>query len=171
MKHIFLIGFMGSGKSTVARRMRNGYGFQLIEMDQAIEKEQGMRISDIFQKYGEEYFRDLETSYLKKIEQEEACVVSCGGGVALRKENVEIMQKCGMIVWLNASPQIILERVKRNDKRPLLRNRKTIEDITAMMEARRPIYENAAQLVVTIDGKESRDVAKEIVERIKEIGE
>lgn len=162
---------MGSGKSTVARRMKNGYGFQLIEMDEAIEKEQGMRISDIFQKYGEQYFRDLETAYLKKIEQKEACVVSCGGGVALRKENVEIMQKCGIIVWLNASPQIILQRVKRNDNRPLLHNRKTIEDITAMMEARRPMYENAAQLVVSIDGKESRDIAKEIAERIKEIGE
>ena len=95
MKNIFLIGFMGTGKSTVARNMKRRYHTEILEMDETIEEREGMKISDIFSQKGELYFRDLETELLEEIQEKDNIVVSCGGGVVLRKENIELMKKNG----------------------------------------------------------------------------
>ena len=97
-QNIFLIGFMGAGKSTVARMLRERFDMDLIEMDEQIERQEGMCISDIFAVHGEEYFRQLETGLLESLSQKENTVVSCGGGVAMRECNVEAMRKSGTIV-------------------------------------------------------------------------
>lgn len=168
MKNIFLIGFMGSGKSTIASCLSENYGMEIIEMDQMIVEREGMSIPDIFAQKGEPYFRDAETNLLIEIQSEENKVVSCGGGVVLREKNVEEMKKSGKIVLLNAKPETILERVKDDDNRPLLRGNKNVEFISNMMEQRRPKYEGAADFVIQTDGKAADVICKEIFEKIGE---
>lgn len=94
-KNIFLIGFMGAGKSTIARAIKQKLGYPVVEMDERIVKEQGMPISKIFETYGELYFRELETKLIQSLNQQEPTIVSCGGGVAMRQENVDCMRDGG----------------------------------------------------------------------------
>lgn len=166
MKNVYLIGFMGTGKSTVARMLHKLYQFQVLEMDETIARNQGMPISQIFQEYGEEYFRDLETELLKSLQNTEGMVISCGGGVVLRKENVENMKKNGTIVLLTATPENVLKRVKHDEKRPMLQGKKNVNAITELMEQRKTRYQDAADIVIATDGKSSKAIATEICRKI-----
>ena len=169
-KNVFLIGFMGCGKSTVALKLNQMYGMHVVEMDQEIANRQRMSIPDIFEQYGEEYFRDLESNLLEEIATGSGQVVSCGGGVVLREDNVAEMKKSGHIVLLTAKPENVLKRVQKDDNRPILKGRKTVNDIVALMGARNPKYEAAADIVVATDEKSIEEICKEILETIKEIG-
>jgi len=171
MKNIYLIGYMGTGKSTVAVHMVKQYGMEVLEMDQMIVEREGMSISDVFANHGEDYFRDVETKLLIEIQTQENKVVSCGGGVVLREQNVEVMKKGGYIVLLSAKPETILERVKDDNSRPLLQGNKTVEFISEMMEKRRSKYESAADIVVQTDGKQVADICNEILKKIDRQGE
>ena len=168
--NIFLIGFMGCGKSTVASKLNQMHGMHVVEMDQEISNRQKMSIPDIFEQYGEEYFRDLESALVKEITTISEQVVSCGGGVVLRENNVIEMKKNGHIVLLTAKPENVLKRVEKNDDRPILKGRKTVKDIAELMGARREKYEEAADIIVATDDKSIEEISKEILERIKEIG-
>jgi len=167
MRNIFLIGFMGCGKSTVAECLTNLYGMDTIEMDQVIVEREGMSISDIFAEKGEPYFRDVETKLLVEIQSQENKVVSCGGGAALREQNVLEMKKSGYIVFLTAKPETILERVKDDDERPLLRGNKNVDFIRELLDKRKPKYEAAADIVVKTDGKDVKTICEEIIEKTK----
>ncbi len=162
--NLYLIGFMGSGKSAAAGFLNRNYNMPLIEMDQEIEKNEGMPPAEIFAEKGEEYFRDLETRLLGRLQKASGIVVSCGGGVPMRPENVEMMKNSGKIVLLTASPETILERVSRNNDRPVLAGRKTISGIRELMEKRRPAYEAAADLVVENDKESLEEVCRRILE-------
>ncbi|MFR8165781.1 MAG: shikimate kinase [Enterocloster sp.] len=140
-QHIFLIGFMGCGKSTCAACMCRMTGAEQIEMDQEIVKRQGMEITEIFRVHGEEYFRDLETDLIKEIGNMEPMVVSCGGGTVLREENVALMKAAGRIVLLTAEPETVFDRVKGSADRPVLNGNMNLSYIKELMEARRPRYE------------------------------
>lgn len=164
--NIVLIGFMGAGKSTVAECMRQAFGMEVIEMDQVIEEQQGMRIADIFDRYGEEYFRDLETKLLIDMQSRKNVILSCGGGVALRERNVAEMKKNGRVVLLTASPETILNRVKNDSGRPLLNGHMNVEYISGLMEKRRPKYEAAADIIVSTDGKTASEICGEIAEKV-----
>lgn len=166
--NIFLIGFMGCGKSTVALGLQKKYGMKVIEMDQLLSQRQGMSIPDIFEKYGETYFRDLESELVAEIQGMENQVVSCGGGVVLREQNVAKMKENGQVVLLTAKPETILERVKYDNNRPILRGKKTVAGITELMEARRPKYEAAADIVIHTDGKLVSRICKEVMQKLKE---
>ena len=150
--NIFLIGFMGAGKSTISDYLKNALAMDVVEMDQCIVERQGMSISDIFETYGEEYFRELETNLLIEMQSQSNVVVSCGGGVPMRERNVVEMKKNGRVVLLTAKPETILERVKDNHDRPLLENNKTVPFIADLMEKRRAKYEAAADIVIQTDG-------------------
>ena len=167
MENVFLIGFMGSGKSTIASYLSENYGMDMMDMDQCIMEDEGMSISDIFAQKGELYFRDVETSLLIEIQGEQNKVVSCGGGVVLREKNIQAMKKSGQVVLLNAKPETILERVKDDDNRPLLRGNKNVQFIRDMMEKRQPKYEAAADLVIHTDGKSADEICKEIISNVK----
>lgn len=171
MKNIFLIGYMGTGKSTVAASMAKQYGMEVLEMDQMIVDREGMSISDIFAEHGEEYFRNVETKLLLEIQTQENKIVSCGGGVVLSKQNVEEMHKGGSIVLLSAKPETILERVKDDDSRPLLQGNKTVQFISEMMEKRRTKYESAADIIIQTDNKQVVDICNEILKQIERQGE
>ena len=166
--NIFLIGFMGAGKSTISDYLKNALAMEVVEMDQCIVERQGMSISDIFETYGEEYFRELETNLLIEMQSQSNVVVSCGGGVPMRERNVVEMKKNGRVVLLPAKPETILERVKDNHDRPLLENNKTVPFIADLMEKRRAKYEAAADIVIETDGKSELEICEEMIHRLRE---
>ena len=161
-KNIFLIGFMGCGKSTMAKLFSEKTGAKLIEMDETIEAETGMSINQIFETYGEEYFRDLESRLITRIAEEGGAIVSCGGGAILRLENVDNMKKNGKIVYLSAKPETIFQRVRHSTNRPLLNGNMNIEYIASLMEKRLPRYQAAADITIRVDQKEKREILDEL---------
>ena len=107
--NVVLIGFMGAGKTTISEYLSTMFAMDVVEMDQVIAEREGMSIPDIFATYGEEYFRNRETELLKEMQLRKRAVISCGGGAALREENVAEMKKNGRVVLLTAKPQTIYE--------------------------------------------------------------
>ena len=166
--NIFLIGFMGAGKSTISDYLKNVLAMDVVEMDQCIVERQGMSISDIFETYGEEYFRELETNLLIEMQSRSNVVVSCGGGVPMRERNVDEMKKNGRVVLLTAKPETILERVRDNHDRPLLENNKNVSFIADLLEKRRAKYEAAADIVIQTDGKSELEICEELIHRLRE---
>lgn len=162
-KNIFLIGFMGVGKSTIARILASELDAELVEMDETIEAEAGITINEIFEKYGETYFRDLESALVERIADKGGAVVSCGGGAVLREENVASMKKNGTIIFLSATPETIYERVRNSTNRPLLNGNMNVEYIAQLMERRRAIYESAADVTIITDDKEKSEIIEEIM--------
>lgn len=165
--NILLIGFMGAGKSTVADYLKEAYSMDVVEMDQIIARRQGMSISDIFEKYGEEFFRNLETELLIEMQSRNNVVISCGGGVPMRERNVKEMKKNGRVVLLVAKPETILERTENDHGRPLLEGNKNVPYIAELMEKRREKYEAAADIIVKTDGRTPREICEEIIEKLK----
>lgn len=164
--NIFLIGFMGCGKSTISDHLCKEYGMKRIEMDEQIEREEGKSIPEIFAEKGEAYFRELETDLLKRIQTKDHVVVSCGGGTAMRECNVLEMKKRGRIVLLSASPETVFKRVRYSHNRPLLEGNMNVEYIRSLMEQRSPKYEAAADIIVKTDYKTAADISAEILDSI-----
>ena len=169
--NIVLIGFMGSGKSTISDYLSTMFAMEAVEMDQIISEREGLSISDIFAVYGEEYFRNLETSLLIELQAKNNVVISCGGGTPMRENNVVEMKKNGKVVLLTASPETVYERVKNSEGRPVLDGRKNVKGILELMEQRRDRYEAAADIVVNTDNKTVPQVCEELVQRLMEIEE
>ncbi len=166
--NIFLIGFMGTGKSTIARTLRQELHFPLVEMDERIVQEQGMEINEIFAKYGEDYFRDLESRLVLSLGMQEASVISCGGGVVIRPQNIANMKKSGRVVWLTATPETVYGRIKNSTDRPVLNGNMNVEYIAGLMEKRRAFYEAAADITVATDGRTREEICGEILNRLEE---
>lgn len=166
MKNIYLIGFMGAGKSTVAKELVAAAGATGVEMDQRIEEQQKMAITEIFEKFGEEHFRDLETELLRSFAGETNLVISCGGGSVLREENTAIMKENGSIVLLTATPETIYGRVKNSTNRPILNGNMNVDYIRELMEKRRERYESVADIRVATDGKDVKAICAEILSQI-----
>ncbi len=164
--NLMLIGFMGTGKSTIAAKLKEALKVEQIEMDALIAEEAGMSIPDIFEKFGEAHFRDLETEMLRKFKEKKPVVVSCGGGAVLRDENIEIMKGQGKIILLTATPETIYERVKDSNDRPVLNGNMNVAYISELMEKRRARYEMAADIVITTDGKSADEICNEILEAV-----
>lgn len=160
--NIFLIGFMGAGKSTIACALKKSFGMQLIEMDEQIEAQEGMAITEIFAAKGEAYFRSCETALLESLEAQENTVVSCGGGVAMRECNVKAMRQSGTIVYLSTRPETVYERVKHSHNRPLLEGNMNVPYIESLMNARLPKYLAAADVTVATDGRTAAEICEEI---------
>ena len=164
--NIFLIGFMGAGKSTVAGELKAKLEMDRVEMDQMIVEKQGMSISEIFDEYGEAYFRNLESNTLIELQKRKQTIVSCGGGVVMREENQDHMKKNGRIVLLTAKPETIYERVKDSTDRPILNGNMTVEFISELMEKRRARYEEVADVTVATDGKNVTQICEEIISKL-----
>lgn len=167
--NIVLIGFMGSGKSTISEFLKTAFAMDVIEMDQIIAEREGMSISDIFEVYGEQYFRDLETNLLIEMQSRTNVVISCGGGTPMRECNVVEMKKNGRVVLLTAKPETILDRVKDSHDRPLIENNKTVSFIAELMEKRREKYEAAADIVIETDGKDELQICEELIHRLRQM--
>lgn len=164
-KNIMLIGFMGAGKTTVSKELAKLTGKKEVDMDAYIVEREGCSINDIFEKHGEAYFRELETKYLKEVQKNKGAIVSCGGGLVLKDENVELMKENGVIVLLTATPQTILLRVQNSKDRPILNGNMNVEFITELMNKRKDRYMSVADVTVETDGRAVRAVAEEILEK------
>ena len=165
--NIVLIGYMGSGKSTIGKKLSVNLGFEFVDTDHCIEAQQDCTISEIFATQGEAYFRELETQYLKKsTETLHEAVVSTGGGIVLREENVKLLQEIGFVIYLRASQEVIYQRVKKDTTRPLLQCENPQEAIAKMLEQRGPIYESAANLIVDTNFQSVDEVVAEIIEQL-----
>lgn len=169
--NIVLIGFMGTGKSTISACLRSMFHMETVEMDALIEEREGMSISDIFATYGEEYFRNLETKLLIELQSKNRVVISCGGGTPLRQENVVEMKKNGRVVLLTASPETVYERVKDSDDRPILQNNKNVSFIRELMEKRREKYIAASDIIIETDGRSEQDICMELAEKLRKFDE
>lgn len=167
--NIVLIGFMGAGKSTISEFLKNSFAMEVIEMDQIIAEREGMTISDIFEVYGEQYFRNLETNLLIEMQSKTNVVISCGGGTPMRECNVVEMKKNGRVVLLTAKPETILDRVKDSHDRPLIENNKTVPFIADLMEKRREKYEAAADIIIETDGKDELQICEELILRLRQM--
>lgn len=168
--HIFLIGFMGTGKSTVARMLKEQLHGEQVEMDACLEAQEGQSIASMFEQYGEAYFRDKETAFLYSLKGQTSRVVSCGGGVVTRGENRNFMKKHGKVVLLTARPETVLERVQGSQERPILNGNMNVEYIGQLMEKRQASYEAAADLTVSTDGKTVEEICQEIVTGLNALG-
>ncbi|MFR4352703.1 MAG: shikimate kinase [Roseburia sp.] len=166
MKNIYLIGFMGVGKSTIAKELAYITGAQRVEMDEVIERQQEMTIAEIFEIYGEERFRDLETELLRSFKGQENLIISCGGGSVLRDENAALMKQSGFIVFLTAEPETVYERVKNSAKRPILNGNMSVTFIRELMEKRRARYETLADIHVQTDGKDTLSICREVLRQV-----
>lgn len=163
MDNIILIGFMGCGKTTVGIKLSYRMRRSMLDTDKIIEKDEGRPISEIFDKDGEEYFRDLETKCLKKlIATENNQIISVGGGLPVREENRALLKELGTVIYLRASAETIYERVKNDRTRPLLQVDDPMQKIRTLMEKRSAAYEGAADVIVDVDGKDFDDIMNEI---------
>lgn len=165
-RNIILIGFMGTGKSTVSEYLSKELKMDEVDMDALIVKREGISISQMFEQYGESYFRDKETQALIDVQKRNHLIVSCGGGIVLRDENVEHMKQNGRVVLLTATPKTIYERVKNSKERPILNSNMSVEYIAELMEKRRERYMQAADIVISTDGKSIPQICEEIISRI-----
>ena len=163
---VALVGPTGAGKSTIAGELKDKLEMDRVEMDQMIVEKQGMSISEIFDEYGEAYFRNLESNTLIELQKRKQTIVSCGGGVVMREENTDHMKKNGRVVLLTAKPETIYERVKDSDERPILNNNMNVEFISGLMDKRKDRYEAVADITVATDGKNVTQICEEIISKL-----
>lgn len=160
---LVLIGFMGSGKSTIGRKISESWGFKFLDTDELIEKEEKRTVSEIFAESGEPYFRSLETKAISGDFCElGGCVISCGGGLPMRAENREPLKKSGRVIYLKTSPETVMKRLKNDTTRPLLQRKDKEEAIKSLMKEREPVYCDLADITVITDGKSVEQVLEEI---------
>ncbi len=167
---ISLIGFMGTGKTTVSQALARITGFEEVDVDRYIVKTQGMEINEIFEKYGESGFRDIETEALREVSKKPNCIISCGGGAVLRGENVDILKENGVIVRLTATPETIFDRVKYSTHRPILNNDMSLEHVKELMAGREPRYSAVADISVNVDSNDRILTCNDILSQLERRG-
>ncbi len=165
-ENIVLIGFMGSGKTTVGRELHQRLGYPLTDTDRSIEEKMGKKITEIFKEEGESAFRDFETLQLLELAKESDArqIISTGGGVVIRPENRSLLRKLGYVVWLHAPEEVIFERTSRNQDRPLLNHPDARDRVRNLLAEREPWYRETAHLKIDTTGLDSNEIATGILE-------
>lgn len=164
--NIILIGFMGVGKSEVGRALADKLKLNFLDTDELIEKTEERKIAEIFSKEGEGHFRELETEVLITLSDYDNFVLSTGGGIVLREENVKLLKEIGPLVLLTAREEVIMERVKSTEDRPLLAGDKA-EKIKEILSTRNPIYNKAADFTVDTSDITPEEAADKIINYVK----
>jgi len=142
-KNIVLIGFMGAGKSMIARELGRRLKLEVVITDDLVEAKEGMPIHEIFPKKGEDYFRRLETEIITEASLRRGIVIDCGGGAVLRKENLQLLKANGIVFYLQATPEVIYQRIKNEKHRPLLNDPDPLGRIKELYQQRLPLYSQA----------------------------
>ena len=153
---------MGCGKTTVGKFLSQKLSLKFVDTDYCIESQMNISVSEIFEKYGESYFRFLENELVKKSESFIPSVLSLGGGMLENHKNIHILKRTGKIIYLEASILTIKERLKYDNTRPLL---KKAEDLEALYNSRRKIYTSAADIIVCAD-KSPYTICRDIVNKL-----
>ena len=161
--NLILCGMMGAGKTSVGIRLAERAGRRWVDTDTLIEEKYGA-ISEIFHRFGEEYFRQVETKTACDLMGLDNLVISVGGGLVLWKENVSLLKENGKIVYLRASVQTLEERLASDAARPLLKTDKPLSTrLQELLELRAPIYEAVADFTIDTDGKTVEEIVDEIL--------
>lgn len=155
---VFFIGFMGAGKTSVARRIARTCGIASVDMDTYLERREGKRVKELFAEAGEEGFRAVETDVLRELAAKDPLLVSCGGGVVLRPENRAILNEEGYVVYLQVTADEAASRISDISTRPLFRDLDTARET---IEGRLPLYEEVADTVIDTAGKSVAAIARE----------
>ena len=152
-KNIVLIGFMGSGKSSIARELSGALGYPMIDTDALIVERAGKPIRDIFAQEGEDAFREMESTVLRELEESlpPHHIIATGGGIIGRGANREILRRMGFVVWLVVSAEEIIKRTENSRERPLLNNDNQMETIDRLLDERRELYRATAHQEIETD--------------------
>lgn len=149
--NVVLVGFMGTGKTSIGKRVAHSLGFTFVDTDELIVKSAGKAITKIFSENGEDYFRELESQILQNCGEHTKQVISTGGGIVLREENRQLLTKIGYVIWLKASAEAILERVSRNQERPLLHTANPLQTIKDLLQQRETLYSSSSDFTIETD--------------------
>jgi shikimate kinase len=158
---------MGAGKSSVGRCVQRRTHLPLLETDAVVAAKFGISIPEIFAKYGEERFREAETEALRNLGTTKQTIVVTGGGIVLSEENVEILKRLGLVVWLDADEETLFERASRSRNRPLLYGKNPRRAFTQILKARLPLYAKTAHLRVETSALTDEEVAVAILSKLK----
>lgn len=166
--NIILIGFMGSGKTTVGQLLAKNLGYHFLDTDEYIEQTTGKTISTIFATYGEEYFRSLETKIVEELAASVSnTVVSTGGGLPLREKNANILKEMGQVIFLQISKAVVLNRLQGDINRPLLQGKNVEERVETLLTERFDKYKKAAHYMVCVDQRTEQEVMEYILAQMK----
>jgi shikimate kinase len=166
--NIILVGFMGTGKTTVGRQLAAETGRNFYDMDVLIEEHAGMSVPDIFEQKGEKYFRELERRILTDAVKGTDKILAAGGGIVLNPDNVAVMKQNGIVIALAAQVDTLWERLKDSTARPLLKGENPREKMEQLYTQRTGLYQDA-DFIVHVDGKSPSILAKEIVQLVNYI--
>ena len=168
MRNIYLVGFMGSGKTSVGKEIAKIKRLNFYDTDSLIELRERRTISDIFSENGEKYFRELEKNILKEISSKKNAVIACGGGIVMDEENIKIMKKTGVLIYLSASREKILKRISGSAHRPLLNVPEPEKEISSLMKQREKFYAKA-DIIINTSELSVKEVAEKILKELNEI--
>lgn len=164
-KNVVLVGFMGSGKTSVGKKLSMDLKREFIDMDDFIVKKEGMSINDIFEKKGEAYFRGIERELCIRLSEPKSKVIATGGGVIKNDDNVANLKKGGIVVYLKSSPKQIAYNLRFDSSRPLLAGGNKEEKITSLLAEREPTYNKCADVIIDVSNLN----IDETIEKIKTI--
>jgi shikimate kinase len=165
-KSVVLIGMMGAGKSSVGRCLQRRTGLTLLDTDEIVVSKFGISIPEIFAEHGEEKFRDAETEALRGIATTGQAIIVTGGGIVLREENVRILRRQGVIVWLDADENTLFMRASRERNRPLLQTKSPRNAFSKILRARRRLYATIADICVDTLALTDEEIAVAIVAKL-----
>ena len=165
-KNIFIVGAMGSGKSTIGMLLAKKLKRKFLDTDHEVEVYTNYDISTIFEKFGEESFRDKETEILNKIKDKENLVISTGGGIILKDENINLMKEIGTVVFLDINLETQIKRVKYRKHRPLLKNSNLRIELKKLKIDRDPIYNKISDYIIEVSRKDKNTIVDEIQKKL-----
>ncbi|HWI48192.1 MAG TPA: shikimate kinase [Rummeliibacillus sp.] len=158
MRKVYLVGYMGSGKSAIGRRLSYFLRMPYYDMDKEIVRREKMTIPEIFEQKGEAYFRKIETEFLRDF-RDEFCIISTGGGVAMNAENRKIMRQTGLVLFLDATFPDIWKRIHKDKNRPIVQ-RSTKQELEDLFYQRRKYYKSAAHINIRTEGRSLRQIVE-----------
>jgi len=166
--NIVLIGYRGTGKSTVAEMLAQKLNMKAYHLDEMIVERAGMTIPEIVEKHGWDWFRDMESEVTADASSRDNAVLDCGGGVILRERNVENLRRNGKVFLLTATPETVIDRIQEDTNRPALKDGKTfLEEVEEVLAERQPLYDAAADVVIETDSRTPLEVTEEILRLLR----
>ena len=166
--NISLIGFMGSGKTTIGEILAKRTGYLFIDLDRIIELSECKTINEIFRTSGEDYFREIESKVIKKVYLNNKCVFACGGGVILGGENMSMIKRNSKVVYLEISPREALNRLMKTSDRPLLKSDNRSKKITGLMDNRSSLYKKYSDIIIQNEGNSAEHAVDDILKKLQD---
>ena len=165
-KNIFIVGSMGSGKTSIGKILAKNNHLSFLDTDHEIIRNSGYSIPDIFEKFGEEYFRELETKQLREMHGIKNHIISTGGGIILQNQNIKLIEDLGIVIFLDISISAQIDRVKNRKNRPLLNYKNLKDNLLSLKKIRDPIYKKISNYIIDVTGKQRNQIIDEIQELI-----